>query len=1097
MEERQVKIILNGIDNTQKAITGALGGLQRLTSGITGLAVKFTAISYAAKQAYGMIESAIRPAYDAVEDFNGNVFKMAAMITNMAVPSGDLAADYQKAKDYAEALSLKLEDIDAKTVASAAELRTMTEEMMKQGTLLDINNQKQIEGFTNIANAAAVIAQGYGAKEIQIRQEIRSLLQGEVKATNQLAQQLDAMLGGTLKKQVELWKQEETIIENIGSLLRGYAAASTDIEGTWAAIGSTMETISNRILRNGFSPIYKDINQSLLRMNEWFKEHSNILSGKILFAARSLQGVFQTVWNLIKPFGPTLGVAAGVVSKIAEGFGMIAFTILPPMTARIGSFLRSMLDILFTAGNLGAVLWNLASFNFEGAKNSWESTKKWWNEAGKDAGDAFSGGFGDEIATRYRQMLVELKSPGQAEKPEINPSAADPAETKKQEDLQSDLRKKIIQFQISETENKRRMLDQEIADITEKLDQELSLIKNAEQYKKKLLNEEVAELTAKAAGDKNTISQVQEYKKAKIAEIEGETLRIQQDARDKWLKGYLEGVDKAWKAEVENSERLGELATEDSKRYEEEKKLLEARMSAYREMYDTLEKFGYDTYEFRISLIEKEAEAFKEALQGQADAEELISAWRNAKITELNQQRWEQEHEVMNSLRESWGLTWDEINGSTSIIFEEIGEGLSSLTHSVSSMFTNVLMGTQSAEKAAKSLLQSIVSKTIEVLISIGVQKLILAATGATAVAVETAAIVASNAAIASSAAPAAMLESIATYGGAAAAGAAGFAAAIASMQALVATMTAASAATGGLTGSGATAYAAKGGVFDKPTLTWLGEENKPEAVVPLGDNRRSEGMSILQQILPVFGINAGAAQAQETGAAESPTQNIITRAGQAVQTVVNVVMQGAVEPGTTKIEERESDRSEVNSTSSLRVVIERMRSVVETTSNFIKEKIVPVVAPFSATGNEYNINQNSTEQNQNFASPRISSPLQIIKESVQRTFETISNMVSETLSPLQPVLAGGITISPDIGLNEIFSRETKSRAPAIQRIFNEAQSQSPEVIQSTRSELRSLERGSVGVEVHFYGDVKLDADMDTVRRNIGRAVEDALRGAS
>jgi len=201
-----------------------------------------------------------RTMLSSIEQYQMAVVQTAAMMTGMMEqrPGEGLAKQYAEATRYAEVLVSKLEEIDAKTLLTADDLQLISREMMKQGQILDVNNQKQIQGFTNIANAVATISAGAPNKQIQLMQETRALLQGQVNVHSQLAMMLNAQVGD-LKKQVALHKEQGDLIEWLGEKLRGFEAAGKDLEGTWEAIGSTMQTIYRRTIRGGLTEAFRDI----------------------------------------------------------------------------------------------------------------------------------------------------------------------------------------------------------------------------------------------------------------------------------------------------------------------------------------------------------------------------------------------------------------------------------------------------------------------------------------------------------------------------------------------------------------------------------------------------------------------------------------------------------------------------------------------------------------------------------------------------------------------------------------------------------------------------------------------------------------------
>jgi len=132
MKNQELKIIISALDNTREAVNSVKSGFDKIANGVTGLAIKLGSIGYLARTAFNSISSAISPAYQAVEKFTLSVTKMAAILSSFQAGE-DLAENFQRSKQYAEALLLKLEEVDAKTVASAQDLSLITEEMIKQG----------------------------------------------------------------------------------------------------------------------------------------------------------------------------------------------------------------------------------------------------------------------------------------------------------------------------------------------------------------------------------------------------------------------------------------------------------------------------------------------------------------------------------------------------------------------------------------------------------------------------------------------------------------------------------------------------------------------------------------------------------------------------------------------------------------------------------------------------------------------------------------------------------------------------------------------------------------------------------------------------
>lgn len=375
------------------------------------------------------------------------------------------------------------------------------------------------------------------------------------------------------------------------------------------------------------------------------------------------------------------------------------------------------------------------------------------------------------------------------------------------------------------------------------------------EYSKWALDQEVADLSAKAAGDKTITGQIAEYKKEKLEEIE------------------------------EEHQKSLERQVEEEKKAAEEIKQLKADLT------DAINQMTMGEFEYRQWALNQEVEALKEQAQAKQEILDQINEYQRLRQSEIDMERQEatfaSEHAVMDSLRESWGLTWDEIRAGHVDVWADIGQASAAATHDIANGFIDVATGSKSAKAAARDMLRSIAKQAIQTLIQIGVQKVILAAVEKTTLGTATASIATSMGIIEAAAAPAAMMVSIASWGAASAAGTAAFMLGIAGMTGAYAGMKATVA---GLSMGGA--VAATGGVFDRPTLTVFGEEG-PEAVIPLSPQRSSERDAILSRIAPsgsgesVINVDIGGIHFHGDVKLDASMDQIKTQIGNAVKDAI------------------------------------------------------------------------------------------------------------------------------------------------------------------------------------------------------------------
>ena len=291
---------------------------------------------------------------DSVETYQMAVVQTSAMVTGMMKEESgrSLSSQYQEATQYAKGLVSTLEVMDAKTILNAQDLQLINRELLKQGILLDVNNEKQVQGLTNIANAVAVISAGAPNKSIQLMQETRALLQGEVNMYSQLASMLNAQVGN-LKEQVDLHRQQGDLLEWLGFQLRGFAAAGKDLEFTWEAIGSTMETIYRRTIRGGLTVAFNDILTVMRSMSDWAKEHQMEIETYLAGAWDGVKAVVKEVHGVYKSISD-FADAHPFMAELAKdltliGAGLIAINAALKTTIALMGVMKAISVSLFTA----------------------------------------------------------------------------------------------------------------------------------------------------------------------------------------------------------------------------------------------------------------------------------------------------------------------------------------------------------------------------------------------------------------------------------------------------------------------------------------------------------------------------------------------------------------------------------------------------------------------------------------------------------------------------------------------------------------------------------------------------------------------------
>ncbi|MCK9288696.1 MAG: hypothetical protein M0P29_14160, partial [Sphaerochaetaceae bacterium] len=248
------------------------------------------------------ITAMFRTSFQAMADYEIAVASLAAMVVTFTEkPAGKTQAEYwQDAVRYAEGMIPVLENIAAKTLMTGEQVTALANAFARVGVFLDPGNAPQMEAFTALANALPILTRGQEIMK-QINTEIRALTQGTNMATSMLLTTLHA-LDPMVKKHIIQWREQNTVLENIGRMLSGFIPASELLANQWQAIKNALTTIWKQTLRGGMLGTYKEIIAATQELTEWTKVHREQISQGLAVAWASLLKTVQLVVEVFKPF---------------------------------------------------------------------------------------------------------------------------------------------------------------------------------------------------------------------------------------------------------------------------------------------------------------------------------------------------------------------------------------------------------------------------------------------------------------------------------------------------------------------------------------------------------------------------------------------------------------------------------------------------------------------------------------------------------------------------------------------------------------------------------------------------------------------------
>jgi hypothetical protein len=294
---------------------------------MTRAVLRFYAAYYVISQVSSVVGNLFISGVKAIDSLKINTIAVASTLTSIQGTSGNILENYKNNLVYADALNKKLMLIDAISFANYQQLQLMNRAMNVQGVILDINNKKQVEAFTAVSNTIALMTVGQN-KEKQASQEMRALMSGQIKATDQVSMMIDGIIKqegkyrGGLKELVKLGKEHGDTLERLAPYLAGVAVASGDIGSTWEAVSSSMETAWGILQRALFKDIYKDMTNSGRTFVEWLKTNADDIVKKINQAYDAFSFAVKATTPILVAFAITTWASVGSASKAVTWFAL-------------------------------------------------------------------------------------------------------------------------------------------------------------------------------------------------------------------------------------------------------------------------------------------------------------------------------------------------------------------------------------------------------------------------------------------------------------------------------------------------------------------------------------------------------------------------------------------------------------------------------------------------------------------------------------------------------------------------------------------------------------------------------------------------------
>lgn len=280
------------------------------TTGLTKSLVKSQIALRGIENSIRFVTEGFKQSFDAVEKFNTLIASQAGILTSIQQPriGENIKQQFERSLDVVKDMNEFFIDINKNTLATFEQMSIVNRELLKTGVILDTNNKKQVEGFESFVNAIAIFTAGMPDQMNQFRQEANAVLNGVSGKGRDVANFLKSVFGETWKDQIELMKEQGTLLENFGEIFKGFKGDIDALTNTWQVQGTTLNTVARDILRRGFEDTYIKIIELVKELNEHLMVHRDEYAEKISDFWDGIAGSIALAVDSAKKFNNVLSM---------------------------------------------------------------------------------------------------------------------------------------------------------------------------------------------------------------------------------------------------------------------------------------------------------------------------------------------------------------------------------------------------------------------------------------------------------------------------------------------------------------------------------------------------------------------------------------------------------------------------------------------------------------------------------------------------------------------------------------------------------------------------------------------------------------------
>src|SRR5574343_366919 len=245
----------------------------------------------------------IRTVKKELEELNLKIISIGVGLTNIAKEGqGSFESMLRQNMAFAGSMYEEMRKEDAKRFASLDDLMTGYNTLVQKGYAV---RSDEVDALGILVDKIKLATAGQNT-QFQVMQEIRGLMDGQVRAGSILASEIRDRIGPQWESMLEQHRKAGTLLKWLASLWPGISAAAKEVENTLEAQTTTLQGTLKYIGREGMATMYQDVVDFLKAMNEWLRAHSDEIAGPILTAWNSVRELVKEIGLLVKEMADTI-----------------------------------------------------------------------------------------------------------------------------------------------------------------------------------------------------------------------------------------------------------------------------------------------------------------------------------------------------------------------------------------------------------------------------------------------------------------------------------------------------------------------------------------------------------------------------------------------------------------------------------------------------------------------------------------------------------------------------------------------------------------------------------------------------------------------